>query len=174
MTTGPENGATGGVRHTHKSDAAFRTISEVSTELSVPQHVLRFWETRFPAIQPMKRGGGRRYYRPEDVVLLKAIRDHLYNDGFTIKGVRKLLDELGVEAFVSSGSRAVGTLLSLGDESEPVLPFDLPQALSPQRVSSARSSLSARQRSEVEAAVRHLEGLKNTLDQALACDVGEL
>ena len=75
------NGAEGGARRGHKSEAAFRTISEVSTDLAVPQHVLRFWETRFPAIQPLKRGGGRRYYRPEDVALLKAIRDRLYDDG---------------------------------------------------------------------------------------------
>lgn len=74
-----------------KSEAAFRTISEVSEELDVPQHVLRFWESRFPQIKPLKRGGGRRYYRPADVVLLRRIRDLLYQDGYTIKGVQKLL-----------------------------------------------------------------------------------
>lgn len=74
-----------------KSEAAFRTISEVAEELDVPQHVLRFWESRFPQIKPLKRGGGRRYYRPADVLLLRRIRDLLYKDGYTIKGVQKLL-----------------------------------------------------------------------------------
>ena len=74
-----------------KSEAAFRTISEVAADLEVPQHVLRFWETKFIQIRPMKRGGGRRYYRPEDVELLRRIRSLLYDDGYTIKGVQKLL-----------------------------------------------------------------------------------
>ncbi|MDJ0942875.1 MAG: MerR family transcriptional regulator [Kiloniellales bacterium] len=79
-----------------KSAAAFRTISEVSGELEVPQHVLRFWETKFSQVRPLKRGGGRRYYRPEDIVLLRRIRDLLYRDGYTIKGVQRLLrDGLG-------------------------------------------------------------------------------
>ncbi|MEE8351231.1 MAG: MerR family transcriptional regulator [Rhodospirillales bacterium] len=78
-----------------KSATAFRIISEVATELDLPQHVLRFWETKFNAIRPMKRGGGRRYYRPEDVELLKKIRNLLYSDGYTIKGVQKLLRETG-------------------------------------------------------------------------------
>ncbi|MEJ2014790.1 MAG: MerR family transcriptional regulator [Limibacillus sp.] len=76
-----------------KSAAAFRTISEVADELDVPQHVLRFWESKFSQVTPLKRGGGRRYYRPEDVELLRKIRDLLYQDGYTIKGVQKLLRE---------------------------------------------------------------------------------
>ncbi len=76
-----------------KSAAAFRTISEVSTELDVPQHVLRFWESKFTPVRPLKRGGGRRYYRPEDVELLRRIRNLLYTDGYTIKGVQRLLRE---------------------------------------------------------------------------------
>ena len=76
-----------------KSDSAFRTISEVAEELNVPQHVLRFWETKFTQIRPLKRGGGRRYYRPEDVTLLKRVRTLLYTDGLTIRGVQKLLRE---------------------------------------------------------------------------------
>ncbi|WP_448203474.1 MerR family transcriptional regulator [Azospirillum sp. sgz302134] len=76
-----------------KSATAFRTISEVSTELDVPQHVLRFWESKFPQIRPLKRGGGRRYYRPEDVELLRRIQRLLYSEGYTIKGVQRLLKE---------------------------------------------------------------------------------
>lgn len=74
-----------------KSAAAFRTISEVAQELDVPQHVLRFWESKFSPVRPLKRGGGRRYYRPEDVKLLRRIRTLLYTDGYTIKGVQRLL-----------------------------------------------------------------------------------
>jgi DNA-binding transcriptional MerR regulator len=76
-----------------KSAAAFRTISEVSEELDVPQHVLRFWEGKFSQVRPLKRGGGRRYYRPEDIDLLRRIRDLLYSEGYTIKGVQRLLRE---------------------------------------------------------------------------------
>ena len=80
-----------------KSPEAFRTISEVSKDLSLPQHVLRFWETKFVQIKPIKRGGGRRYYRPEDVMLLKGIKSLLYNDGYTIRGVQKVIKENGTK-----------------------------------------------------------------------------
>tara|TARA_B100001996_G_C18430764_1_gene504444 strand:- start:3 stop:428 length:426 start_codon:yes stop_codon:yes gene_type:complete len=80
---------------TIKSPEAFRTISEVSKDLSLPQHVLRFWETKFAQIKPIKRGGGRRYYRPEDIELLKGIKYLLYNDGYTIRGVQKVIKEGG-------------------------------------------------------------------------------
>ena len=76
-----------------KSASAFRTISEVSKELDVPQHVLRFWETKFDQVEPMKRGGGRRYYRPDDIELLRRIRELLYSEGYAIKGVQRLLKE---------------------------------------------------------------------------------
>jgi DNA-binding transcriptional MerR regulator len=79
-----------------KSPDAFRTISEVAEDLSLPQHVLRFWETRFNQIRPLKRGGGRRYYRPDDVDLLKGIRHLLYGEGYTIKGVQRILKAEGV------------------------------------------------------------------------------
>ncbi|MBV9523465.1 MAG: MerR family transcriptional regulator, partial [Alphaproteobacteria bacterium] len=82
-----------GSRRGAKSAAAFRTISEVAQELDLPQHVLRFWESKFAQVKPLKRGGGRRYYRPEDVVLLRRIRQCLYSDGYTIKGVQRLLRE---------------------------------------------------------------------------------
>ena len=80
-------------RRLEKSAQAFRTISEVATELDVPQHVLRFWESKFSQVRPLKRGGGRRYYRPEDIDLLRRIRSLLYDDGYTIKGVQRLLKE---------------------------------------------------------------------------------
>jgi len=83
-------------KRVEKSADAFRTISEVADELEVPQHVLRFWETKFTQIRPMKRGGGRRYYRPEDVDLLRSIRGLLYDQGYTIKGVQKLIREGGL------------------------------------------------------------------------------
>ena len=80
-------------RRAGKSDAAYRTTGEVSEELDLPAHVLRFWESKFPEIKPLKRGGGRRYYRPEDVDLLRQIRQFLYQEGYTIRGVQKLLRE---------------------------------------------------------------------------------
>ena len=86
-----------------KSPEAFRTISEVSTELDVPQHVLRFWEGRFTQIKPVKRAGGRRYYRPEDVDLLRGIRALLYREGFTIKGVQKVLRDRGLRYVAELG-----------------------------------------------------------------------
>jgi DNA-binding transcriptional MerR regulator len=87
----------------HKSAEAFRTISEVAVELDVPQHVLRFWESRFAQIRPVKRAGGRRYYRPEDVDLLKGIRALLYSDGLTIRGVQKVLKERGLRRVADLG-----------------------------------------------------------------------
>ncbi len=80
-----------------KAPTAFRTISEVAEDLQIPQHVLRFWETKFPQLKPLKRGGGRRYYRPEDIALLRRIGDLLYTQGYTIKGVQRLLRD-GAEA----------------------------------------------------------------------------
>lgn len=96
--------------HGAKSPEAFRTISEVAVELDVPQHVLRFWESRFAQVKPVKRGGGRRYYRPEDVDLLRGIRTLLYSDGFTIKGVQKLIREQGVR-YVAGLGRADCSLI---------------------------------------------------------------
>ncbi|HTK80495.1 MAG TPA: MerR family transcriptional regulator [Rhizomicrobium sp.] len=86
-----------------KSPEAFRTISEVASELDVPQHVLRFWETKFTQVRPVKRAGGRRYYRPDDIDLLRGIRALLYSDGYTIKGVQKLLREQGAKYVTELG-----------------------------------------------------------------------
>ena len=93
----------------HKSAEAFRTISEVAIELDVPQHVLRFWESRFAQIKPVKRAGGRRYYRPEDIDLLKGIRALLYHDGLTIRGVQKVLKERGLRHVADLGRGEVST-----------------------------------------------------------------
>jgi DNA-binding transcriptional MerR regulator len=86
-----------------KSPDAFRTISEVATELDVPQHVLRFWETKFSQIKPLKRAGGRRYYRPADIELIRGIQSLLYGDGYTIKGVQRILKDQGVRFVLDSG-----------------------------------------------------------------------
>ena len=88
-----------------KSPEAFRTISEVSKDLSLPQHVLRFGETKFVQIKPIKRGGGRRYYRPEDIELLKGIKYLLYNDGYTIRGVQKVIKENGAKKIISKSTQ---------------------------------------------------------------------
>lgn len=85
-----------------KAPDAFRTISEVAEELDLPQHVLRFWETRFTQIKPLKRGGGRRYYRPQDVELLRGIRQLLYGQGYTIRGVQRILREQGLRFVVAA------------------------------------------------------------------------
>ncbi len=92
-----------------KGPEAFRTISEVAQELDLPQHVLRFWETRFTQIRPMKRGGGRRYYRPEDVELLRGIRTLLYGEGYTIRGVQRLLKEQGPRYVLAVGRGEVAS-----------------------------------------------------------------
>lgn len=89
--------------HSEKAPDAYRTISEVADDLNLPQHVLRFWETRFSQIKPLKRGGGRRYYRPDDVALIMGIRSLLYDQGFTIKGVQKILRESGVRHVQAAG-----------------------------------------------------------------------
>ena len=89
-----------------KSATAFRTISEVGRELDIPQHVLRFWESKFSQVKPLKRGGGRRYYRPEDIILLRRIRDLHYTEGYTIRGVQRLFREAGVKAVVEGAANS--------------------------------------------------------------------
>jgi DNA-binding transcriptional MerR regulator len=119
-----------------KAPDAFRTISEVAADLDIPQHVLRFWETRFTQIKPMKRSGGRRYYRPDDVDLLKGIRRLLYGEGYTIRGVQRILKEHGIasvqrladgSAVASFGAieEAVGqSLLERNEEAAPGIDVD--------------------------------------------------
>src|SRR6516164_10079437 len=91
-----------------KSADAFRTISEAAAELGLPQHVLRFWETRFPQIKPLKRAGGRRYYRPRDIELLRLIKHLLYGEGYTIKGVQRVLKEQDAGVLAAVGKTAAG------------------------------------------------------------------
>lgn len=103
-----------------KSPDAFRTISEAAEDLDLPQHVLRFWETRFPQIKPLKRGGGRRYYRPDDVDLLRAIKQLLYGEGYTIKGVQKLFKEQGARAVASLRQGEIGGRAEEPDAAPPI------------------------------------------------------
>ena len=151
-------------RGAEKSASAFRTISEVASELDVPQHVLRFWESKFVQVRPMKRGGGRRYYRPEDIDLLRSIRELLYTDGYTIKGVQKLLREGGVRALADRGNA-----LAASPAAEPA-----PRARS-EVVDEARgTSAPASDPSEVETLraalaeiLEELEQIRNRLRKAL-------
>jgi len=102
-----------------KSPDAFRTISEAAEELDLPQHVLRFWETRFATIKPLKRGGGRRYYRPDDVLLLRGIRHLLYDQGFTIKGVQRILKDQGSRYVIAVGEgKSIDDILPMIEEAE--------------------------------------------------------
>jgi len=103
-------GVTRGVVAVEKGPEAFRTISEAADDLDLPQHVLRFWETRFGQIKPMKRGGGRRYYRPEDIDLLRGIRHLLYEEGYTIRGVQRILKEQGNRFVIGIGTGEVSVV----------------------------------------------------------------
>lgn len=122
-----------GSRQQQKSPDAFRTISEVSEDLGLPQHVLRFWETRFAQVKPMKRGGGRRLYRPDHIALLRGIKALLYDDGLTIKGVQKMLRERGAKTVIARGKADAALSLEMTDLQTPspgetgMLPLDLPE-----------------------------------------------
>ena len=120
-----ESGAAAPGRRTNKPPSAFRTIGEVAEELDLPAHVLRFWETKFPQLKPLKRGGGLRYYRPEDMALLLHIRQCLYQEGYTIRGVQKLLngtDKANADLASVSDGEAVPTLFPLGPAPESAAP----------------------------------------------------
>lgn len=136
-----------------KSSEAFRTISEVAEELGVPKHVLRFWEIKFPQIKPMKRGGGRRYYRPEDVELLRGIRVLLHEEGFTIRGVQKIFREHGMEQVKASGQSG---LLVAGS-----VAANAPAPKAPKKKPSAASRTKAR------ASVDDMKELTKTLQSAV-------
>ncbi|HEX2559070.1 MerR family transcriptional regulator [Phenylobacterium sp.] len=133
-----------------KGPDAFRTISEAAEELNVPQHVLRFWETKFSFIRPMKRAGGRRFYRPQDIQVLRGIRRLLHEEGYTIKGVQRLHREEGLRRLISAGQGLAGAPVASGVESTPH-PVDLDEP--------------ARER--LEAAMAELEAAKSRLDALL-------
>lgn len=107
----------------NKSKAAFRTIAEVAEELGVATHVLRFWETKFPQINPMKASGGRRYYRPDDVELVKLIKDFLYNKRYTIEGVQKIFKDKGLKAIL--GGEIQKDFFELSEPEEPTQPVEI-------------------------------------------------
>jgi DNA-binding transcriptional MerR regulator len=122
-----------------KAPEAFRTISEVADELDVPKHVLRFWEAKFAQLKPMKRGGGRRYYRPEDVALLRGIRFLLYEDGYTIRGVQKILREQGPRFVMDYRHHIAQDEDEIGSEREiPDVAAEAAQSLSSQGAGSYR------------------------------------
>jgi len=138
-----------------KAPTAFRTISEVADELDVPQHVLRFWETKFSQVKPLKRGGGRRYYRPEDVALLKHIHYQLYTEGYTIKGVQKLLKGQGKNQIAAQQVAA----------EEAANPKVKPEAANAEQQSAKVYNLSEHQRSALETMLDELKALRALIPQ---------
>lgn len=128
-----------------KGPDAFRTISEAADELNVPQHVLRFWETRFSFIRPMKRAGGRRFYRPQDIIILRGVQRLLHEDGYTIKGVQKLHKDEGLKRLIAIG----GGGPRQQPTSEPASP----------RLSTARRTRLTEALGELEAVKRRLDAL---------------
>ena len=147
-------GSGDGRRGGTKAPDAFRTIREVSEELDVPQHVLRFWESKFTQIKPLKRGGGRRYYRPDDIVLLRRIRALLYVEGYTIKGVQKLLRDGGAKALELDSSKLA-----------PVVPATAAAPTAPSAPAPAQgtTSLTDEQRKQMVGLVDELAELRDML-----------
>ena len=138
-----------------KAPNAFRTISEVATELDVQQHVLRFWETKFTQVKPLKRGGGRRYYRPEDVAILKRIHHLLYTEGYTIKGVQKLLKGRGK-------SQVVAAEANNENAARDVAPAPQPKVQAPAtQVAAESAGMSAKQRAVLEMMLAELKSLRS-------------
>ncbi len=135
-----------------KAPSAFRTISEVADELDVQQHVLRFWETKFSQVRPLKRGGGRRYYRPEDVELLKRIHHLLYTEGYTIKGVQKLLKGQGKAQILASAPEPMRAV-----------PQTVPQELSAKPEHRPSAGLNDRQRDLMKSMLDDLRDLRDII-----------
>ncbi|MBL4864646.1 MAG: MerR family transcriptional regulator [Rhodobiaceae bacterium] len=149
-----------------KSPDAFRTISEVAVDLDVPQHVLRFWESKFAQIKPLKRGGGRRYYRPEDVDLLRGVRALLYKDGYTIKGVQKVFRDQGVRFVIETGRAA-------GEESVAGLARASVQRAS-EGAADGASGLGSDARAVLGGIAKRLADLQAELDKSVAKDSADL
>ena len=158
-----------------KAPHAFRTISEVADELHIPQHVLRFWETKFPQVKPLKRGGGRRYYRPDDIALLPRISDLLYIQGYTIKGVQRLLREGGGKLSddippATEAERAAAAAERAGQPDQPsLLPIESPAAsAAPEPASSALLAENTRLRLLLQHALSELEEVRALLHDPLS------
>ena len=151
-----------------KSPDAFRTISEAAEELDLPQHVLRFWETRFSTIKPLKRGGGRRYYRPEDVLLLKGIRHLLYDQGFTIKGVQKILKDQGARHVIAVANGGAYEALPAPVDEEPEVESIAEAAPTEPVVMTPKSglALSGEARERLNGVLRDLLECKRLLERA--------
>ena len=155
-----------------KSPEAFRTISEVSSDLDVPQHVLRFWESRFAQVRPTKRAGGRRYYRPEDVDLLRGIRSLLYSEGYTIKGVQKLLRERGLRyvADVGRGEAVAEPAMLVPEtefESEPIRDTQDFESAAIVRLDRKAQTFAEEERVKLEILLAELLQMKSRLRAAL-------
>ena len=163
-------------RRANKRAAVFRTIGEVADDLDLPAHVLRFWESKFPQLKPLKRGGGRRYYRPEDIALLSRIRQCLYQEGYTIRGVQKLLSE-GTLGTASAAAEVAPSLFPLDPlPASPPPPAKAPRA---RRVAQAAAegvpsvdtpapkTISAAGKATLEAAVQDLLSARQLLDALL-------
>ena len=135
-----------------KGPEAFRTISEAATEIGVAQHVLRFWETRFSFIRPMKRAGGRRFYRPQDIQVLRGVHRLLHEEGYTVAGVQKLYREQGAQRLTTAGGGDAGVSSEGGTETAPSVPGPAPAGM--------KAALSSALEALIEA--------KATLDRALA------
>ncbi|MGB9153630.1 MAG: MerR family transcriptional regulator [Alphaproteobacteria bacterium] len=145
-----------------KSPTAFRTISEVAEGLALPQHVLRFWESKFQQIKPLKRGGGRRYYRPEDVKIIHDIKELLYNQGFTIRGVQKLLRETPA----SSLARSMVAQPQLPVSVQPTAQSTQSPAPQPMTTQQQPQGLSSDKRREVEGVLAELRSIRKVLQQS--------
>lgn len=154
-----------------KAPDAFRTISEVSEQLDVPQHVLRFWEAKFAQVRPLKRAGGRRYYRPDDIDLLKGIRALLYNDGLTIKGVQKVLREQGAKHVSEVGRHGAKPVRRTSDAAvledagplPPLLPIPSTEHVN-LAVEEPSETLVAEQRDRLEVVLQDLLRLRDMLN----------
>ena len=158
-----------------KDPAAFRTIREVSEQLGVPQHVLRFWETRFPELKPLQRGGNRRYYRPGDVAFAAALHKLLHQDGYTVKGVRKLISDHGAANLVAiAGGEGVAPRAARSAQPEPaaspVAPGATPASIAPAPVEPAPASTAPASTAPAdnEKLVAELQLLRDRLASALA------
>ena len=172
-----ETGEAASGRRANKRTAVFRTIGEVAEDLDLPAHVLRFWESKFPQLKPLKRGGGRRYYRPEDIALLSRIRQCLYQEGYTIRGVQKLMSEGGLDT-AAAPHEAAPSLFPLDPLPEPA-PAAAPPARGARRAAAqgepfaendpapAPRRLSDTGRATLEAAVQDLLSARQMLDALL-------